>query len=217
MKTYSSMRDQFVHGWDQTTESHLAGFRADFHYHDLDEWLEVVRGDITFFTLSGQAYRVGVGQALQIPRGEVHRVEVGPDVVDYRMWTPVPAGGNFSKELSPQEVALLQKNLEFPVREDAGDAPFFDRILSDRSMFCGVDGVVIDKKGFIGRGFVRRGRSSAGSVRVLNRTTESLLILTVVTVSGAGGPPQSFMNVRLFVQEDGEPKCRVWVNYREPA
>jgi cupin domain len=212
MKTYSSMPHQVVHGWASSTETRAAGFRADFHYHDLDEWLEVIKGDITFFTLSDQPYRVGVGQALHIPQGEVHRVEVGSVRVEYQMWTPAPPAGNFSNQLTPPEVALLQKNLEFPVREDAGDAPFFDLILSDQSMFCGVDGVVLDKKRFKKRGFVRRGRSSAGSVRVLNRTTEGLLISTVVTVAG-----ESFTNVRLFVQEAGEPKCRVWVNYREPG
>lgn len=215
MKTYSTMPNQVVHGLVSSMETLAAGFRADFHYHDLDEWLEVINGDITFLTLSDQPYQVGVGQALHIPRGEVHRVEVGSEGVEYQMWIRAPTVGTFSNQLTPEEVALLQKNLEFPIREDAGDAPFFDGILSDQLMFCGVDGVVLDKARFIGRGFVRRGRNSAGSARVLNRTTESLLISTVVTVAGAGGPPQSFTNVRLFVQESGEPKCRIWMNYRE--
>ena len=220
MKIYPHMPHELVKDWPKQTMSDPCGTQAVFHYHAVEEWLEVVKGDITFFPLSDQPYRVVVGQVLRIPRGEVHRVEVGQNEVEYQMWVPIPPTEDFPNELTPQEVALLKKNLEFPKREDNRNndaAPFFQDILSDALSFCRADGTVVSKQEFIAAGFTDRGRRSSGSVQVLNRTANgSLLLTTVVTVTNTA-PSQSFTNVRLFVPENGSPKCRLWVNYPEPV
>jgi hypothetical protein len=216
MKIYANMPRQIVDGWISSTERRRAGDKVEFHYHKVEEWLEVLTGDMSFFTLGQQQYHCRVGQVLNIPRGEVHRVEVGTNGVEYQMWLPVPASGeSFEKLLARPDVDLILKNLDFPKREDAKDAAFFSGILSDQLTFCGVDGKVLDKKGFIDKGFVNLGRASSGSVRVLNRKEGSLLLSTVVTVADKDGPSKSFTNVRLFVEEKGDLRCRVWVNYRE--
>ena len=66
---------------------------VDFHYHDVEEWLEVLEGTITFFSACEQPYAPAVGEALNIQPGEVHRVELGPEKVKYRMWLPVDMSG----------------------------------------------------------------------------------------------------------------------------
>ena len=221
MKIYASMPRQIVHGWVESDEVLEAKGQAGYHYHDVEEWLEVTSGDITFFTLTNQPCKPAVNQALQIPRGEVHRVEAGSKDVKYRMWVPKPGplpdpGGNFAKTLHAEQVELLRDNLRFPYREDNADRAFFERILSKDLTFCTAAGQILQgKEAFFERGFERSDRRSCGSARVLNRTTDSLLLSTVVIVAGGGGPPKSYTNVRHFIQEEGRPKCRLWANYPE--
>src|SRR4051794_16794904 len=90
MKIFESMPRQLMHGWDESGEVLKAKGQAGYHYHEVEEWLEVTSGDITFFTLTNQPYKPAVNQALQIPRGEVHRVEAGSEDVKYQMWLPRP-------------------------------------------------------------------------------------------------------------------------------
>jgi len=217
MKIYSSLPQVAVHDWFMSDETHGPGVQVDFHYHDMDEWLEVVKGDITFFDLSGHEYRLGAKQALRIARGEVHHVEVGSEGVDYQMWLPVTPAAGFQNMLTPDEVACLKNNLESAEREDNRNndaASFFDEFLSNQIVFSRADGsMVIGKKEFIDAGFKDRGRKSSGSVRVLRRTTDTLFLSAVVTVTE--GSPLSFTNLKLFVREDGSLKCRMWINYPE--
>jgi hypothetical protein len=225
MKIYQNMTRELVERWFSGTAWVLSQEHGDFtgkpvgfHYHDVKEWLQVTKGKVTFVSAGGMKYPLDVGDVLQIPRGEIHDVEISPDGVDYQMWVPVAVPEEkWETKLTDEDMDLIRTNLAIPEHEDDGDAPFFDAMLSDRLTFYGADGTVLDKKGFFGRGFVRRGRSTSGSVRVLNRTPGSLLLSTVVTVAGVGGPPQSFTNVRLFVQEESGLKCRVWANYPEPG
>jgi hypothetical protein len=99
--------------------------------------------------------------------------------------------------------------LESAEREDNRNndaAPFFDEFLSNQIVFNRADGsMVVGKKEFIDAGFKDRGRRSSGSVRVLRRTTDTVFLSTVVTVTK--GPPLSFTNLKLFVREDGSLKC----------
>jgi len=71
---------------------------------------------------------------------------------------------------------------------------------------------VVGKDAFRG-GFAARDRSASGTVCVLNRTANGVLLSTVVT-TGTGGPtPLHFTNIRLFARESGLWKCRMWVNF----
>lgn len=217
MQLHAALPDEITSSWIHASDPHHpGGEHKEFHYHEVEEWLKVLQGDIAFFSLGNLRYHVGVGQVLAIPRGEVHEVQVGPQGVTYEMWLPVPVPEEkFPEDLNAEEQSLLLKNLDFPNREEAGDAEFFDHILSDQLTFCGADGAVLDKTAFMGRGFAPRGRKSSGSVQVLNRNAGSLLCSTVVTLPAAEGQPLAFTNLRLFVREGDDMKCRIWINYRE--
>jgi hypothetical protein len=217
MQLHSAIPDEIASTWIHDRDPHHPpGQHREFHYHDVEEWLKVLEGNISFFTLGHLTYDVGVGQVLAIPRGEVHEVQVGPQGVTYEMWLPVPVPDKkFANYLSAEELELLSDNLDFPRREEVGDARFFDHILSNQLTFCGADGAVLGKAGFIGKGFETRRRKSSGSVRVLNRSSGSFLCSTVVTVPSPEGQPLAFTNLRLFVKEADGLKCRVWINYPE--
>ncbi len=218
MKVYSAVPRELVDLWEESEQTLSSRQVVDFHYHDVEEWLTVVRGEITFFTLADTPFRVEVGQTLHIPRGEVHRVEVGSDGVGYRMFVPVPIS-SFAIELTADELDALRHNLEFPQYEDgcAEDGrEFFENTLSDQLVFCRASGVCVDKQTFINEAFVDKGRSSAGSVQVLNRAENGLLISTVVDSADANGV-HSFVNVRFLAVEGGTHRCRLWANYPQPA
>jgi len=214
MNIYTALPQPILHGWTVTLETHPPGQAVQFHYHDVPEWLEVVRGGITFFTLSNEPLALRAGAVLNISRGEVHRADVGASGVDYRMFLPISVRTGFANVLSGEDVDLLRTNLEFPVREDNmdGSAPhFFGAHLSESLVFYRADGTIVDKSTYLS-GFTARGRSSSGTIAVLNRTANTFLLSTVVVV-GAGTPTaKSFTNLRVFVKETDGWKCRIWVN-----
>ena len=70
---------------------------------------------------------------------------------------------------------------------------------------------------FLGGGFTYRDRSTSGTVRVLNRTPNGLLLSMLVVVGTGGAAPRSFVNTRLFAKENGGWRCRMWMNVPEPA
>ncbi len=215
MKVYEDGPGGLVDGWQESVQR-LPGRQAiDFHYHYVDEWLTVVGGEITFFTLANGSFQVDVGRYLHIPRGEVHRAEVGSQGVEYRMFLPI-AVPTFVNDLSADELDALRHNLEFPEYED-GHTPngreFFESTLSDQLVFCRASGECIDKRAFIAGPFEDNSRSSPGSIQVLNKTDKGILISTIVEMAQADGV-HSFMNVRFLAKEEGgKLRCRLWVNY----
>ena len=218
MKIYPQVPQGLVNGWVASTERHEPGEKVPFHYHDVEEWLQVQKGDIRFFSAGGREHHLGVGQALEIPRGEVHRVEIGAHGVEYRMWIPVDVReAGFANVLDGEAEALIKKNLLVPSAEDRGDGPFFDDFLSEQLTFRTASGTVLDKAGFTSRGFTNRNRLPSDSVRVLHQGPDSVLLSTMVGVPGDGGRIQFFSNERLFVREGNTLACRVWLNYPEPA
>jgi hypothetical protein len=218
VKVYAELPEELLDGWDESPQALSADQKAGFHYHDVEEWLRVERGEITFFTLGEERFHVEVNRALRIPRGEVHRAEAGPEGVEYRMFLPI-AVPEFAEKLTEHQLDVLRRNLEFPDHEDGRgeDGPgFFDRALSDDLVFCRANGVVVDKQQFIKDAFVDKHRSSAGSVRVLNRTDQGLLISTDVDQVDAAGT-HSFTNLRFLAAEGGTLRCRLWANYPQLA
>ena len=134
------------------------------------------------------------------------------------MFLPVPVS-SFANGLTAGELDALRRNLEFPEQEDgraAGGGKFFENALSEQLVFCRVNGVCIDKRTFIKEAFVDKGRTSAGSVQVLNRTENGLLIATVVEMADGNGA-HSFVNVRFLAAEGGTLRCLLWVNYPQAA
>ena len=219
IKVHAAVSVGFVDGWHESVEE-LPGPQAiDFHYHDVEEWLTVVSGEITFFTLADKPIPVDIGRSLHIPRGEVHRVEVGSRGVEYRIFLPITEP-LYANELSEGELETLRHNLKFPEYEDGraeNGRDFFEDILSDRLVFCRANGKIVGKRTFIdgafGNDVVRnQRRSSSGSIQVLSKKKRGLLISTVVEMPEAGSL-NSYMNVRFLAEEGGKLRCRLWVNY----
>jgi hypothetical protein len=220
MKVYAAVPDGTVNRWRESPKELPARQAIGPHYHDVEEWLTVVSGEITFFTLAGEPFRIDVGQSLHISRGEVHRVKVGSQGVRYRMFVPVakPISDNV---LTGKEVIALRQNLEFPDYEDgpAKDGlQFFESALSDQLLFCRANGKWESKEEFLTPFLTettdKKDRLSAGSIKVLKKSENGLLISTVVQVGKA--KPKWYMNVRFLGKEGGKLRCRFWVNYEQP-
>src|SRR5262249_1230419 len=82
----------------------------------------------TFVSAGGMKYPLDVGDVLQIPRGEVHDVEVGPDGVDYQMWVPVAVPEEkWETKLTDEGMDLIRTNLAVPEHEDGGGRPVLRR------------------------------------------------------------------------------------------
>ena len=231
MNKYPSMPRQLVDGLPPRNVPHPAGEQVDFHYHDVEEWLEVLKGKISFFSAGELEYSLVEGEALKIPQGEIHRVAIGPEGVTYRMWVPVN-DEFFSHMLDDKDMSLVRRNLELPEVENRWDArirenltggdnknrAFLDDSLSADLTFCTADGkLLVGKVAYLDRppaDVIIRYPSD--SIRILLKGPESILLSTVVyTELKKGGPRQSFSNSRLFVKEGDIWKCRVWVNYPE--
>ena len=121
MKKYQSMPDQLVTCWVDE-DVHEEPGKVYFHYHSVEEWLKILKGEVTFFSAGNRhKYPLGEGQALNIPQGEVHRVEIGSSGVTYRMWTPVELPKPFRLDLDQDVLQLIERNLKVPEQENQWD------------------------------------------------------------------------------------------------
>ncbi len=220
MKVYAAVPAGSVDAWRESPKKLPSAQTIGPHYHDVEEWLTVVSGEIMFFTLAGEPFRVDVGRSLHIPRGEVHHVKVGSQGAEYRMFVPItePMSVNV---LTGKEVIALRQNLEFPNYEDGraeNGLQFFESTLSDQLLFCRADGKCDNKEEFIApfcaETIDNRDRSSSGSIKVLKKSENGLVISTVVQV-GKADQAKWYMNVRYLEKEEGKLRCRFWVNYEQ--
>jgi hypothetical protein len=119
MKIYQNMTRELVERWFSGTgwvlspeHGDFTGNPVGFHYHDVEEWLQVTNGKVTFVSAGGMKYLLDVGDVLQIPRGEVHDVEIGPDGVDYQMWVRVAVPEEkWETKLTDEDMNLIRMNL----------------------------------------------------------------------------------------------------------
>jgi hypothetical protein len=190
MKKYLSMPRQLVDGWAKRTVTHPAGEQIAFHYHEVDEWLEVLTGEISFFSVGGRGCRLGDGEALWIPRGEVHRVEIGAGGAEYRMWLPVDVRpSDFSLHLAREDLSLVEENLKLPAFENLLDKKkrgesvhqdpeeFISSFVAPGLTFRAGDGSLRNS-----RGPASAHRIADHSIRILDKRGESVLLSTVVHV-----------------------------------
>ena len=187
MKVYTTVPAGSLDGWRESPEELPGPQTIGPHYHDVEEWLTVINGEITFFTLAGEPFRVDITQSLHILRGEVHRVEVGSQGVEYRMFVPIVVS-TFANALEDEEVEALRCNLEFPEYEDGcpeNGRQFFKSALSEKLVFCRANGKCEGRQEFLAGLPGDGNRSSSGSIQVLNKTGDGLLISTVVQVGNA--------------------------------
>ena len=239
MKIYQQMPHENVSGWQSPKDVRHAPGSEPFHYHEVEEWLEVLEGTITFFPAAldeppypTPPYSLVVGQALSLQPGEVHRAEIGPDGVRYRMWLPVEIDQKtFQRVLENQEVALVKRNLGLPAAENGWlkrqadvaitgnpDGNFLDDFTSADLIFRGATGKFLTKESYLRRqGGGPVSRSASDSVCILYRSAGHLLLSTVVgTQSSEPDARASYTNIRFFVREgDGSWRCRVWMNFPE--
>ncbi len=229
MERFDSLPRNAVEGWPQQLVKHPPLERVPFHYHAVEEWLQVMHGALTFVAPGGAEIPVTTGQALRLPPGEVHRVDIGPDGTSYEMWTARDERDDmFAHPVSEDLLALIARNLTLPEVEnrwdrrnrdqptprDREDETFLLETLSPALVFRTGKGGYLDRGHYLRRPppnplFVR---SSSGSVQVLHEGADSLLLSTVVHTSRDDGSTAAFTNVRLFVREDGRWMCRVWLN-----
>lgn len=71
---------------------YTAGGKPPKHLHpDQDERFEVLAGEL-FVELEGEVHEVGAGEAIEIPRGAVHRMWSAGQQPTRAAWTTAPAG-----------------------------------------------------------------------------------------------------------------------------
>jgi hypothetical protein len=70
MKVYAPVRAGSVDGWRESPKELPGTQEIGPRYYDVEEWLTVVSGEITFFTLAGESFLVDVGRTQHIPCGE---------------------------------------------------------------------------------------------------------------------------------------------------
>jgi len=233
MKIHSSVPRAAIDGWQPTDVNYPVGSGSvGFHYHDVGEWLQLLEGTMTFFTLRDHPYAVATGGALNIDPGEVHRVEIGPEGARYRMWLLVDMSGKtFQHKLEDEDVVFLKKNLDLPESENRwdqrgpeatvvgnADAEVLDNFTSAELVFRNAKGEYLGKKAYLKRPPAPVTRIPSDTVCILYKDTQHLLLSTVVqTKSFATGAREFYSNTRFFVKEDGLWKCRVWLNLPEPV
>jgi hypothetical protein len=121
MKKYQSLPEQLVASWVDEDVHEKPG-KVEFHYHTVEEWLKILKGEMTFFSAANKhKHPLGEGQTLHIPQGEVHRVEIGSAGVTYRMWTPLEATEPFRLDLDQDVLQLIERNLKVPEQENRWD------------------------------------------------------------------------------------------------
>jgi hypothetical protein len=219
MKVYPEVSGERLNGWISRDVRHPPGAApVDFHYHDVEEWLELLEGSITFFTARDQPYTLAAGQALNIQPGEVHRANIGPGGAMYRMWLPVDLRDDtFQHRLDEQDLALVRRNLELPEAENRWDArapgsrEFLDDFTSEALIFRNAKGRFLGKKAYLERPPATVARAPSDTVCILYKDADHVLLSTVVQAGDL------YSNTRFFVRADGSWKCRVWMNFPEPA
>jgi Cupin domain len=177
--------------WVSELVEHRLGEDAPFHYHEVEEWLQVQEGKITFFPAGelmglGAPYPCVQGDVLRIPQGEVHRVEIGSAVVKYQMWTPVPSGSCFQRKIDRDLEELIRRNLQLPgvenryderkrnprdpTPQDQQDDQFLDDFVSEALTMRTAGGGILDRRAYLTRGPAPFTRSPSPSVRILHKT-----------------------------------------------
>ena len=141
-----------------------AGLKVDFHFHGVEEWLEVLSGSGTFYSINETDVPIDRGDILHIPQGEVHLVDVGEEGLLYQMYIPTDISpSSFSNPLDRDELRLLLTHFNLPSVENGRDSDrrngvvggylevMLEDLISDGISFRNAAGKIMDKKKFLGR------------------------------------------------------------------
>jgi hypothetical protein len=249
MELLDGVNQEDVEGWVSRNVAHPTGQKVNFHYHEVEEWVEVLNGSMVFYSagelcpggkqsLRGeQKFHVDKGKVLRIPQGEVHRVEIGQGGVLYRMLLPADVGpAAFSRRLDREDIEIIKANLHLPLLETERDAgkrnatagqsgtaiaeKLLQGFVSGDLSFRNAGGKILGKHRYLTRGApnppVERQPGGGGMMCILHKCPECLLLSTIVDVQGqdASRSTESFLNLRLFGKEQGEWRCRTWMNFK---
>jgi hypothetical protein len=242
MRAHDAVPAAVVERWRCQTVTHATGAEFPAHYHEVEEWLKVEGGRISFTDVtSNETYAVDEGQCLEIPAGSVHRVRVDRDVA-YEMWTPLESEPPFQRVLSAlpclpgvtEKVLadLVFSNFEVPRlenritegQEEARAALL--ALLHPLLQFRQGNGAFVGRERYqpapsgqrsdalSAKSTMWRERSSGFAVLHLT-PIGALVSIDVHTVDTATSPPvrKRFRNLRGFALEQGRWQCRVWMNY----
>jgi mannose-6-phosphate isomerase-like protein (cupin superfamily) len=243
MRAHEAIPQEMLRSWKQSQSiPDSAGTQHAAHYHEVDEWLRVETGRMSFTdVISGETIAVERSQVLEIPSGSVHTVRIDSDV-RYQMWTPVEPEPPFQRPLSalPNEAGvsdqvlaeLVFSTFEMPRLENRigdGDEQARARLLTllhPDLQFLRGNGTFATLEQFsskpagAGAGVprvkltMRRWRSSAFEILQL-KPTGALVSIDVHTIDEATSPPSRARtrNLRGFALDAGQWRCRVWMNY----
>lgn len=202
------------------------------HYHEVDEWLRVRTGSITFTEVgtgrkSTATDKDAASRCLFIPAGEVHAVEAGDGGVEYEMWTRRVALVTFKRMQPPPAHGLEERRtadlirLNFAIPEWENEAarrkavpPELLDVLHERLLFRRADGRVYtfeeNQRLWVSPNN-KPNRVGSSDLGVRFHQDEAVASITVYTAD-PGATPRAFQNIRHFVFEE-RWKLRFWVNF----
>jgi hypothetical protein len=218
-----------VDGWPGELVPQDAG-TFNYHFHDVEEWLEVQEGEIRFATLGGDQFRCVAGQALNIPLGEVHKVVIPKGGVVYRSWTSRQTRLDPESDALQSVITLLSTNLEIPLYENNVHSVMpehkgqtgrkrLERIVSKKLLFRNARGDVVGCADYLSGLPGPLVREKSTTIRVLHlgenkRRVPTLLLATMVRAREDPEEPwRSFRNLRHFEKGPEGWRCCVWLNY----
>ena len=228
--------------WCEVVE-HRAGSAYPAHYHEMDEWLSVTDGDLTFTDTSDKTPPIVLskGDCLEIPAGDVHSVQVGASGAKYAMWTPQRPSSEFMKplpcltpygdSLGDKEMAkLVSVNFEIPRLENKFRANLegraaLDYIIHESLLFRRADGKIIGKDIFLpppeknasatgaGLGLHRYRSSGFELIHVTNESAVVSIHVHTIQQDGTISLRRKTRNIRTFVMEASRWQCKLWLNF----
>jgi quercetin dioxygenase-like cupin family protein len=90
MNDQEKIPSEVLASWASSLEPMNANEVVALHYHEQPEWLQILDGEMTFYSAGDQPHLLRKKGCLHIASGELHRVRVRPNGAHYKMWAPVP-------------------------------------------------------------------------------------------------------------------------------
>jgi mannose-6-phosphate isomerase-like protein (cupin superfamily) len=190
------------------------------HYHETDETLYLLKGDMSFIDGAGNKFLVRRGQKLVIPEGVLHSVAMGQEGAAYIMGLkqriPLDSFPVFLPDNRPELAKLLEINYDSSDWENVADDDArcsFKRLLSKDFMFVAANGDCLDKgddkTGFIGSR-AKGGDRKSRHVELKTWPGYEDLVFASLFVEMGG---KTYLNMRAFQKEqDQQWRCVRWSN-----
>jgi hypothetical protein len=211
---------QFIHQhrlWPYFVR-HEPGEVYPAHYHQTDETLFLLEGQMEFKDKQGKLFAVSPGQKLVIPEGTVHSVTIGAQGAAYIMGLgeriPLEEFPVFLPPARPEFIGLLETNYLIAEKEtSADDEQFFRDHLSKDLRFVRAPGACDKLDDFISK--LPQGKGLRRVSRRVDLKAVGEFVLATLFVEMDSG---TYLNVRVFRKEqDGAWRCVRWANLTASA